>query len=230
MASPASGSRGRLLRRLLLTALCWPGFRCAPGPETPLPPLAENIPEQEFREAVVEYYEGGSLRGILSAEHMQQFRRKHLVLLFDAVQSVNFDSLGRVESVMTCDTLYYRRDKRDLKARGHVIVSAAGEPDPGGEGGSPAGELDSPETQRLEVERLKSSPAFRLRSEALDWVERIRKIRTELPVVFESQRDTVRGVGFQSDRDLGNWEIYRPEGVSHRRFERSPGEDGGESD
>lgn len=191
---------------------------CAPleEPGTPLP--RRDRPEQVFLDARVELQEGALVRGSIRARRMEQVRRRSLVHMSDSVEVVSWDSLGRAESLTLCDTLIYRRDRQDLSAAGHVRLLAAADPQGKRLDAAPAG-APGP---AADLAALRRHPPFQLHTPRLEWVQRIRRIQTEDQVVFYTPYDTLHGVGFSSDRNLRNWEIHAPVGVTHRaRGERT---------
>lgn len=196
-----------MLRPLLLVLLL---LGCARIPEDAAPGEQEERADQVFRGGRITLHQDELMRAEIEAGLMEQYRRQAIVQMMDSVQVVTWDSLGRIESILLCDTLYYQRDRQDMQAVGHVRVLAASDP----------------QGRRLEQGRhtadkagLLADPPFQLITERLEWVQRIQKIQTELPVVFYTPMDTLRGTGFRSDRNLRNWEIDRAAGVSHRRKE-----------
>ncbi len=175
--------------------------------------LSEQIhqPDQHFHRARITMFSGERPRARLDALHMQQFNSERMILCFDSVEAVSWDSLGHIESVMTCDTLYFHRDHHDLKARWNVEIYS---PFTDSETGVYKGPL--PTT----VDALLAGPCQYLSTDWLDWNDRVGRLRTDAPIYFESPADTVWGTGFTSNRDLSNWEVYQVEGVSHRSLER----------
>lgn len=165
-------------------------------------------PEQVFLDARVELQDGGQVRGAISARYMEQERRRSLIRMRDSVEVVSWDSLGRVESLTLCDSLLYRKDRRDMTAEGNVRVMAAS--DPKGKRLAHPGGLGS------DLASLKRHPPFKLLTTRLEWVQRIQKIQSAEKITFYTPYDTLRGTGFRSDRNLRNWEIDQPEGVTHR--------------
>ena len=204
-----AGLRALAATTPLLIALA---LSCAPLEEPGTLVPRRDRPEQVFLDARVELQEGALVRGAIRARRMEQVRRRSLVRMSDSVEVVSWDSLGRAESLTLCDTLLYRRDRQDLSAAGHVRLLAAADPqgkrldnaDPGAPG--PAADLVA----------LRRHPPFQLHTPRLEWVQRIRRIQTEDQVVFYTPYDTLHGVGFSSDRNLRNWEIHAPVGVTHR--------------
>lgn len=198
---------GALPRRLawlllVLAAACTPVAEDA----EPAAPDASR-PDQTFDQARIQLQEDGRLRATLEAERIEQFRSQSLVVLIDSVLSVSWDSLGRLESVVSCDTLRFKRDRRDLFARGHVRVSGAGD-----EAGLPR-LRDAADP----VAELRRDPPLQLLTTSLNYVDRTAKIETDSAVVFITRQDTLHGVGFRSDHDLRNWEIRQPTGVTRRK-------------
>ncbi|MDP2359387.1 MAG: hypothetical protein Q8O14_01350 [bacterium] len=194
------GARALPVLALLALAACSRLEESAPRAVRP------DQPEQLFLDARVEFLEGGMVRGEAMARRMDQHRRSSLVRMVDSVEVVSWDSLGRAESLTLCDTLHYRRDRQDITALGNVRMLAASDP----------------QGRRLDLEpgtdlaALRRRPPFLLRTRRLDWVQRIQKIQSEESVVFVTPYDTLHGVGFRSDRNLRNWEIGEPVGVTHR--------------
>jgi LPS export ABC transporter protein LptC len=180
---------------------------CSDLSEEPNPPATDKSkPDQEFRQAEIEVYDGDLLRAILKADHMEQYQKEHRIVMYDNVESLSFDSLGRIESIMFCDTAHYKSNKDDLFARGNVKVIAAEDPAYFGSGDKA-------------IQALLEKPPFKLTTEALDYIEKTGKISTDLDVVFETTRDTLYGVGFTSNQNLSNWKIFKPVGVSYRQQE-----------
>jgi len=200
-------SQSRRVRSLTALALLLAlGCGGAPVPES-IPAAQANRPEQVFLEARVELQEGGQVRGAITARRMEQQRRRSLIRMRDSVEVVSWDSLGRVESLTLCDSLLYRRDRQDLTAEGNVRVLAASDPKGRRLGDAALG---------ADLGALRRKPPFKLITSRLDWVQRLHKIQTEERITFYTPFDTLRGVGFRSDRNLRNWEIDSPEGVTHR--------------
>jgi hypothetical protein len=173
-------------------------------------PGGEERPDQVFLDSRIELQEHGRLRASLQSRRMEQFRRRHLVVLTDSVLSVSWDSLGRLESTIDCDTMRFARDKRDLEARGRVRVAAVG---------------DEVERRRIEgaadpLAQLRRDPPLLLLTSALDYIHRTGRIQTDSTVVFITRQDTLHGRGFRSDRNLRNWEIREPTGVTRRSATR----------
>ena len=193
-----------VLAACLLTA-------CTKIPEDDELQLEEHQPDQHFHRARITLFNGDLPRARLDALHMQQFDNERMILCFDSVEAVSWDSLGQVESLMTCDTVYFHRDHHNIKARWNVeIYSPYADPETGEyTGGAPHS-----------VAELLAAPYQFLATDWLDWNDRVGRLRTDAPVYFESPTDTVWGVGFTSNRDLSNWEIYQVEGVSHRPLDR----------
>jgi hypothetical protein len=196
-----------LRRRAALLALC--GLLSCTVVREPerMPAPQRDKPDQVFLDARVELQEDGQVRGAISARRMEQVRRRSSIRMRDSVEVVSWDSLGRVESLTLCDSMLYRRDRRDLTAEGNVRVMAAA--DPKGKRLASAPAAGDPAT-------LRRRPPFLLLTSRLDWVQRLQKIQTEEAVTFHTPQDTLRGTGFRSDRNLRNWEIDHPEGVTHR--------------
>jgi len=55
-----------------------------------------------------------------------------------------------------------------------------------------------------------------LKTEELQWDNKMQKIISKVPVVFMSKTDTIFGDSFISDPDLKNYEIYNTRGYSKR--------------
>jgi hypothetical protein len=204
--------RRTLLAGLLLGVLALGCTRL----EEPLPaPPRRDRPDQVFLDARVELQEGALVRGAISARRMEQQRRRSLVSMTDSVEVVSWDSLGRAESLTLCDTLTYRRDRQDMSAAGRVRLLAASDPQ-GKRLDRPGADGATVEAGVADLAALRRRPPFQLLTPYLEWQQRIRKIQTEAAVVFYTPYDTLRGVGFRSDRNLRNWEIRQPVGVTHR--------------
>jgi len=201
------------LRTLALAALCGLAACTAVREPERMHAPDRDRPDQVFLDARVELQEDGQVRGAISARRMEQVRRRSTIRMRDSVEVVSWDSLGRVESLTLCDSMLYRRDRRDLTAEGNVRVMAAS--DPKGKRLSAAPSAGDPAA-------LRRRPPFLLLTSRLDWVQRLQKIQTELPVTFHTPYDTLRGTGFRSDRNLRNWEIDHPAGVTHRAPESEP--------
>jgi len=56
-----------------------------------------------------------------------------------------------------------------------------------------------------------------LRTEKLRWDERKQKVISDDFVTITTEKDTLYGIGFESDRHLTNWVIKKPWGVSQRK-------------
>jgi hypothetical protein len=187
---------------------------CTPIPEDDPVEDLQDRPDQVFWDGTITVLEKELVRVRLSAGRMEQFRREAIVRMMDSVRVTTWDSLGRVESILACDTLHYNRNRMDMQAIGHVRVHAASDPE--------GRRLDTGRDTAREEAELLARPPFLLLTSELEWVQRIQKIRSEKQVVFYTPLDTLRGKGFRSDRNLRNWEIDSAAGVSHRRSGESP--------
>ncbi len=59
-----------------------------------------------------------------------------------------------------------------------------------------------------------------LRTQHLRWLPEEGKVRSDKPVrITTAEGDTLYGVGFESDADLGRWKIFEPRGVSSKRVD-----------
>ena len=57
----------------------------------------------------------------------------------------------------------------------------------------------------------------KLFSKKLLWSSRDEKLKTEEKIMITTlDRDTLYGIGFESDSDLKNWKILSPSGVTSR--------------
>jgi len=62
-----------------------------------------------------------------------------------------------------------------------------------------------------------SDSGLTLRTERLFWDNRYRLITSKDSVLFTTEdKDTLQGIGFESDMDLSNWKILKPTGVTGR--------------
>jgi hypothetical protein len=164
-------------------------------------------PDQAFEHAVIELHEAGELRAEIHAHYLDQYQRDALVLLYENVRCYAYDSLGRLESLLTCDSLKYLRTRGDLRAWGSVEVYGQDlEADP------------SVQATAVSLDSLMLHGAdFHLKTEWVEWTKRLQRLRTEAPVTFYTALDTLYGTGFSSNQNLTNWEIGSPSGVSYRQ-------------
>jgi hypothetical protein len=153
-----------------------------------------GLPDQEFNDGRLWLYRQERILGSLEARVIEQYERDSRLRLIGQVKVVDIDSLGQVSTTLTCDTLHFYRARQDFDARGHVVV------------------YSEPTSARLGAER----GPLRLATEQLEWTNRLARIHTAREVVFETDQDTLYGVGFSSNRDLTSWEILNPSGVTHR--------------
>ncbi len=66
---------------------------------------------------------------------------------------------------------------------------------------------------------IHSDSGLVLNTETLRWDDQYDMITTEDTVLFTTaEKDSLHGVGFESDVDLTHWKIYRPWGVTQRGF------------
>ncbi len=69
---------------------------------------------------------------------------------------------------------------------------------------------------------IHSDSGLVLHTERLDWNDQYDMLYTNDSVMFASnESDTLYGVGFESDVDLTHWKIFRPSGVTERKFSES---------
>jgi len=69
---------------------------------------------------------------------------------------------------------------------------------------------------------VQSDSGHILQTSSLRWNDEYDMIATEDSVMFTTtDKDTLFGVGFESDVDLTHWKIYRPWGVTGRAFDVS---------
>ena len=62
-----------------------------------------------------------------------------------------------------------------------------------------------------------SDSGISLYSETLIWESNDEKLRTKDSIMITTlEKDTLYGVGFESDSDLKNWKIINPSGVTGR--------------
>ncbi|MBC8214739.1 MAG: LPS export ABC transporter periplasmic protein LptC [Candidatus Marinimicrobia bacterium] len=62
-----------------------------------------------------------------------------------------------------------------------------------------------------------SDSGLTLRTEKLFWDNRYKLITSKDSVLFTTEsKDTLQGIGFESDMDLSNWKILKPTGVTGR--------------
>ena len=63
----------------------------------------------------------------------------------------------------------------------------------------------------------KSDSGITLYSKTLLWSSRDEKLKTQEKIMITTlDRDTLYGIGFESDSDLKNWKILSPSGVTSR--------------
>ena len=66
----------------------------------------------------------------------------------------------------------------------------------------------------------KSDSGITLHSATLTWVAKEEKLITKDSIRITTQeKDTIYGIGFESDSDLKNWKILKPTGTSSREFQ-----------
>tara|TARA_B110000467_G_C18308992_1_gene476687 strand:+ start:1284 stop:1796 length:513 start_codon:yes stop_codon:yes gene_type:complete len=66
---------------------------------------------------------------------------------------------------------------------------------------------------------VESDGGFTLYANTILWDNQYKVIESKDSVMFTTtQRDTMYGVGFESDMDLTKWKIYKPTGVMQRDF------------
>ena len=69
---------------------------------------------------------------------------------------------------------------------------------------------------------IHSDSGLVLLTDRLDWNDQYNMLYTNDSVMFTTQEsDTLYGVGFESDVDLTHWKIFRPWGVTERKFSDS---------
>ena len=62
-----------------------------------------------------------------------------------------------------------------------------------------------------------SDSGISLYTDTLKWNSKEEKMTTDNPIMLTTeQRDTLYGIGFESDSDLKNWKILKPSGVTNR--------------
>ena len=62
-----------------------------------------------------------------------------------------------------------------------------------------------------------SDSGISLYTDTLIWNSRGEKMTTDDPIMLTTeQKDTLYGIGFESDSDLKNWKILKPSGVTNR--------------
>lgn len=67
--------------------------------------------------------------------------------------------------------------------------------------------------------KVESDGGFTLYANTILWDNHYKVIESKDSVMFTTtQRDTMYGVGFESDMDLTKWKIYKPTGVMQRDF------------
>lgn len=158
----------------------------------------DGMPDQTFKDGRLWLYNKELVLGSLEAQVIEQYEQETRLRLYGKVKVVDLDSLGRVSTTLTCDTLHFYRLRRDFVAIGNVEVHS--EPSSG---------------------RLKGDQGpLRLNTTQLEWSNRLARIHTDREVRFETAQDTLYGVGFSSNKDLTSWEISRPSGVSHRELQQ----------
>jgi len=65
-----------------------------------------------------------------------------------------------------------------------------------------------------------SDSGISLYSNTLVWDSKNEKLRTKDKIMITTlEKDTLYGIGFESDSDLENWKIINPSGVTGREFE-----------
>lgn len=65
-----------------------------------------------------------------------------------------------------------------------------------------------------------SDSGISLYSNTLIWDSKNEKLRTKDKIMITTlEKDTLYGIGFESDSDLENWKIINPSGVTGREFE-----------
>ena len=69
-----------------------------------------------------------------------------------------------------------------------------------------------------------------LKTPALRWDNRSRRIISDAEVIVTTATDTLYGIGFVSDENLENWEIQKPTGRSFRTWERRAPQDSVETE
>lgn len=64
-----------------------------------------------------------------------------------------------------------------------------------------------------------SDSGVTLYTEQLRWDNKKEKIISDVFIELVTERDTITGLGFESDSDLKNWSIFKPTGITDRIVE-----------
>ena len=64
-----------------------------------------------------------------------------------------------------------------------------------------------------------SDSGYTLSTKSIMWDNQYKLIESQDSVMFTTpEKDTMYGIGFESDMDLSEWKIYKPKGVSGKGF------------
>jgi LPS export ABC transporter protein LptC len=65
-----------------------------------------------------------------------------------------------------------------------------------------------------------SDSGVTLYTEKLQWIQKIEKILSDTLVTIITEKDTVHGIGLESDASLTNWKIFQPVAVTERELDQ----------
>ena len=65
-----------------------------------------------------------------------------------------------------------------------------------------------------------SDSGVTLYTEKLKWIQKIEKIISDTLVTIITEKDTIYGIGLESDASLINWKIFKPVAVTNRELKK----------
>ena len=114
------------IRRVLIAAAtsafiiagCTP-LSSPPSSEEPSP---GEMPEQEFHNSTIHFYQSDVLSAKLQAGRIRKYTKRSTVLLDSSVTMEFYDSTGRRTTTLTSDSGRADESRKDMVAMGHVVA------------------------------------------------------------------------------------------------------------
>jgi len=170
--------------------------------EISIPPAplkkSQDVPDQELWDATITFTRDGIPVAVIQAGHISKFSRRSVTYLDSNMVVDFFSKEGKHASRLTAEKGQVDEVRKDLLATGNVVVA-----DP----------------------RVRGDSGATLKTPALRWDNRSRRIISDAEVIVTTATDTLYGIGFVSDENLENWEIQKPTGRSFRAWERRAPQD-----